>query len=112
MNTPTPTVKGRKPLTIKYPKGAFTVDQLFALNAKAEGKGNVKCELTARNHIQRGLANGKLIKLAEKVATGKAGAPAFKFQLKAAADYNAARRAAKAAKAAQPVAPVVEAVNA
>ena len=101
MNTSTSTSRlGRKPAVIKYPKGAFTVEQLFALNSKIDGKGNVKCELTARNHIARGLANGKLVKLAEKVATGKAGAPAFKFQLKAAADYNAIRRANKAAKVA------------
>ena len=90
---------GRKPLKVTYPKGPFTVEQLFTLNDKATG-GSVKCELTIRNHIKRELASGKLVQLAEKATTGTVGAPAYRFQLKSAADYNAARKA----KASAPVA--------
>jgi len=96
-NTNVKSTRGRKQLKINWPTGAFTVDELFARNSKEAGKGNVKCELTARNHIARGLAAGKLVKLAEKLTTGKVGAPAFKFQLATYAKHNEARRAKKAA---------------
>lgn len=82
---------GRNPLNVTYPKGAFTVEQLFALNSQANG-GPVKCELTIRNHIKKALASGKIVRLPEKAVTGTVGAPAFRFQLKSAADYNAARK--------------------
>jgi hypothetical protein len=95
MNANVKSTRGRKPLKVKFPTGAFTVDQLFAMNDKAKG-GSVKCELTARNHIKRGLATGKLVKLADKLNTGKVGAPAFKFQLASYAKHNEARRAKKA----------------
>ena len=95
----TKSTRGRKPLKIKFPQGAFTVDQLFALNSKENG-GNVKCELTARNHIKRGLASGTLVKLAEKLTTGKVGAPAYKFILASRHKQNEARRAKRAAKTA------------
>jgi hypothetical protein len=97
MNANTKSLRGRKPLTVKFPTGAFTVDQLFSLNS-----GLVKCELTARNHIKRGLASGKLMKLAEKLVTGTVGAPAFKFQLASYAKKNANRRAKAAAPAVAP----------
>lgn len=91
MNTNT---RGRKPLKVKFPTGAFTVDELYALNKPVSPKF---CELTARNHIARGLASGKLVKLSEKLNTGKVGAPAFKFQLASYAKHNEARRLKKAA---------------
>jgi hypothetical protein len=90
MNTNTPVTRGRKRFPVKFPKGAFTVDELFALNKPVSPKF---CELTARNHIKRGLANGKLVKLVEKLKTGTVGAPALKYQLKAAYAYNLNRRA-------------------
>jgi hypothetical protein len=95
MNTNTPVKRGRKRFPIKFPKGAFTVDELFALNKPVSPKF---CELTARNHITRGLASGKLVKLAEKLKTGTVGAPALKYQLKAAYEYNLNRRAKKVVK--------------
>lgn len=95
MNAKNATKLGRKPLKIRYPKGAFTIDELFAANSKANG-GTVKCELTIRNHIKRDLAEGKLVQV-EKVLTGKAGAPAFRFQLKSVREYNIARAAKRAA---------------
>ena len=107
MNTNTTVRRGRKPLKVNYPTGAFTVDELFARNSKLTGKGNLKCELSARNHIGRGLASGKLVKLTEKLNTGKVGAPAFKFQLATYAKHNAARRAKKALKAAPAAAAVL-----
>lgn len=78
---------GRPRFAVKFPTGKFTVDELFAKNSTL-----IKCELTARNHITRGLASGKLVKLAEKLNTGKVGAPAFKFQLSTYAKHNANRR--------------------
>ena len=93
---PTTAVRGRKQLKVKFPKGPFTVEELFEMNNKATGKGTVKCVLTARNHIKRGLATGKLVKLAEKATKGTVGAPAYRFQLKAAVEYNEARKAKKA----------------
>ena len=110
----TKSVRGRKPLNIKFPQGAFTVDQLFALNDKAKG-GVLKCELTARNHIKRGLKSDVLVKLPEKLATGKVGAPAFKFILKARHQANLAKRAKRAVKVVSPAevtAPVAESVKA
>lgn len=84
------TKSGRPRFAVKFPTGKFTVDELFAKNSTL-----IKCELTARNHINRGLASGKLVKLAEKLNTGKVGAPAFKFQLATYAKHNANRRAKK-----------------
>lgn len=78
---------GRKPLKVQFPKGEFTVDELFAKNAHI-----VDCELTIRNHINRGLASGKLVKLTRKLMTGTVGAPAFKFQLASTYRYNLNRR--------------------
>jgi len=83
---------GRPRKPVKFPKGAFTVDELFAKNSNV-----IDCELTARNHISRALASGKLIKLAEKLNTGKVGAPAFKFQLASTYRYNLNRRTKPAA---------------
>jgi hypothetical protein len=96
MNTNTPVTKrGRKRFPVKFPKGAFTVNDLFALNKAVSPKF---CELTARNHITRNLADGKLVKLKDKLKTGTVGAPALKYQLKAAYEYNLNRRAKKAVK--------------
>lgn len=97
----TKSTRGRKPLNVKYPQGAFTVDQLFTLNDKAKG-GVIKCELTARNHIKRGLASDVLVKLPEKLTTGKVGAPAFKFILKTRHLNNLAKRAKRSVKTAVP----------
>ena len=100
--------RGRKRLAVKFPQGAFTVDQLFALNAKDKG-GNVKCVLTARNHVKRGLATGLLVKLSKKLEKRTVGAPAFRFMLKSRAEANARNLAlAKAKSAAQPVEQVTE----
>ena len=102
MNTTvTKSTRGRKPLNVKFPQGAFTVDQLFALNDKAKG-GAVKCELTARNHIKRALASEILVKLPEKRLTGTVGAPAFKFILKARHLNNLAKRVKRTAVVATP----------
>jgi len=102
MNTTvTKSARGRKPLAIKFPQGAFTVDQLFALNDKTKG-GVIKCELTARNHIKRGLASDVLVKLPEKLKTGTVGAPAFKFILKTRHQANLAKRAKRAVKVSVP----------
>ena len=88
MNTNT-VKRGRKPFPVKYPKGAFTVGDLLALNKPVSPKF---CVLTVRNHINRGLASGKLVKLNEKLNKGTVGAPALKYQLKAAYSYNLNRR--------------------
>lgn len=99
MNTTvTKTARGRKPLNIKFPQGAFTVDQLFDLNSVTNG-GFVKCELTARNHIKRALKADVLVKLPEKAKKGTVGAPAFKFILKTRHEANAAKRLKRAVKA-------------
>jgi len=90
MNTKNKITRGRPRYPVKFPKGAFTVDELLALN-----QPKVKCELTARNHINRGLKEGKLVKLKEKLTTGTVGAPAYKFQLKSAYEYNLNRRLTK-----------------
>jgi hypothetical protein len=90
MNTTTPATKstrGRKPLAFSFPTGAFSVKQLAAKNPTA------KCELTVRNHIARGLASGKLVKLAKKLEKGTVGAPQHLFQLATYARKNAGRRA-------------------
>ena len=104
--TVTKSTRGRKQLNIKFPQGAFSVDQLFALNDKAKG-GVIKCELTARNHIKRGLAKDTLVKLPEKFTTGTVGAPAFKYILKTRHLANQAKRAKRATKEAS--VPAVEA---
>jgi hypothetical protein len=108
-STATVTTKGRKPLKVKYPRGAFTVDQLFELNRKDKG-GVVKCELTARNHIKRGLATALLVKLDKKLALGTVGAPAFRYMLKSRAEANQrnlAKAAAKRTAVEAPAEPVV-----
>ena len=95
MNTETKTAKtpGRKPLKIKYPQGAFTIAQLRAKNP------NAKCELTIRNHVNRGLASGLLVRLSKDVEKGTVGRPNFRFMLKSRAEANARNLAKANAKA-------------
>jgi hypothetical protein len=68
---------GRPAFEIKYPKGMFTVDELFDLNNSGKSK-KVKCKLTIRNHIQRDLETG-VLKQVGSVKTGKAGQPAIQY---------------------------------
>ena len=86
---------GRPRLSVKFPKGVFTVAEAFVLNKSLQPK---LCVLTIRNHITREMNVGKLVKLVEKATTGTVGAPALKYQLKAAYEYNLNRRAKKAVK--------------
>jgi len=83
---------GRPRLPVKFPKGVFTVAEVFALNKPLRSK---LCVLTIRNHITREVNGGKLIKLAEKATTGTVGAPALKYQLKSVYEYNLNRRVTK-----------------
>ena len=63
--TVTKSTRGRKPLNVKLPQGAFTIGQFFGMNDKSKG-GVMKCELTARNHVNRGVQAGLFVKLPEK----------------------------------------------
>lgn len=70
----TPKSVGRPAFNLKFPRGAFTIAQLFELN-----KATVKWSLTIRQHVEKELAKGFLTKLTETVKTGKVGKPAHKF---------------------------------
>lgn len=65
---------GRPSAELKYPRGAFTVKDLFELN-----KGTVKWELTVRQHVEKQVESHFLTKLENTVQTGKPGRPNFKY---------------------------------
>lgn len=67
--------QGRKRLVLRFPDGPFTVKGLFKLNCR-----KVDCELTIRNHINRGQTEGSIVRLTEKETTGKVGAPRLQFK--------------------------------
>ncbi len=80
---------GRPPAEIKYPRGIFTLNELFELNhtpKKSNGRGKKAnpakiCKLTIIKHVNARLADGVLTKLPETVKTGKPGKPAFRYIL-------------------------------
>jgi hypothetical protein len=63
---------GRPSFQLKYPRGAFTVNDLIEVNPKV-------CALTCRQHVSKGLRSKFLKKMKETVQSGKAGKPAFKY---------------------------------
>lgn len=101
-STKAPRSVGRPSFKITYPRGAFTINQLFELN-----KTTVKWPLTVRQHVEKQIAGGFLTLLDSTVKTGKVGKPAFRYIRTAVAKSIEAR---KATKASGPVGPgVVEA---
>jgi hypothetical protein len=104
----TPKPVGRPALDIKFPAGAFTINELHALNPQA------KWSLTIRQHVQKQLKAGWLTKLPKTRPTGGVGKPADLFIRTAMFKAAGARKAARAALNETPVAvdvvtPVVEA---
>ncbi len=110
---------GAPPKLIKYPRGAFTITQLVALNPEV-------CELTLRNTVTNNVrgfkivktANGPvkvevpvtLVKLPKNADKETVGRPNFRFMSKAAFDANQKNLKAKPVKT--PVAPVAPEVTA
>lgn len=91
---------GRPKAVLKYPRGMFTVEELYELNRGEKGRGKRAkvCRLTVRNHIAEQVASGFLTKV-ESVESGKPGQPAHRYlrtAVKAAADAARAARAAAA----------------
>lgn len=74
MKTKTPNPVGHPYAEIKYPRGAFTINELHALN-----KENVKAQLTIWKHVKTHVADNFLTKLDDTVHTGKRGKPATKY---------------------------------
>jgi hypothetical protein len=84
---------GAPPKTIKYPRGAFTIKQLVALNPGV-------CELTLRNTVTNTVRGFKLVdgvkvevpvtlvKLPKNAVKETVGRPNFRFMSKAAFDAN------------------------
>lgn len=105
--TPTPTTTeapkrgpGRPKVTLKYPRGAFTVEELYDLNRGEKGRGKRAkvCKLTIRNHIAEKLGDGFLTEVAP-VKSGKVGQPAKRYirsAVKAALDAAHAARSTPA----------------
>ncbi|NCC65969.1 MAG: hypothetical protein EOM15_15105 [Spirochaetia bacterium] len=103
--------RGRKPIEIKYPRGAFTIEELFALNDVANG-GKVKCRLTIRQKVKDAVKDG-VLSVMDPVRTKKIGAPAQRFISTAARNAakkasEASRRKVKVAKVEKPAESVVE----
>lgn len=94
---------GRKPAPIVWPRGAFTIKDLFEKNSLANG-GSIKVEVTARNAVKRKLISKEVLEV-EKVKTGGVGAPATKYILASVKAANEKRKAKKASKPKAPKAP-------
>lgn len=104
---------GRPKAVLKYPRGMFTVEELYELNRGEKGRGKRAkvCRLTVRNHIAEQVASGFLTKVAS-VDSGKPGQPAHRYlrtAVKAAADAARAARAAAATTETPTETPVPEA---
>lgn len=81
VETATPTRKaGRPEKELQWPRGIFTVEDLYELNRGPRGKGRRPqvCKLTVRQHIDRKLESGWLTQV-EPLKTGKPGKPASRF---------------------------------
>lgn len=63
---------GRPSVNLIFPRGAFTVNQLAALNPNV-------CTLTVRKKIDAGVDDKFLTLLKETVKTGVVGKPAFRY---------------------------------
>jgi hypothetical protein len=99
--------KGAPPKDVRWPKGAFTYERLFALNVDPTGKDPKKsCELTCRTKVAEGLINlpngttnatGTIYQLvSKKQPHGKVGRPIDIFVLKE--NYDPATMPLKPAK--------------
>ncbi len=71
---------GRPKAELKYPRGIFTVMDLYELNRGPRGRGlKAKvCTLTVRKHIEAELASGFLTQV-RNVKSGRVGKPAAQF---------------------------------
>jgi hypothetical protein len=76
MNTKTKSV-GRPAAEIKYPRGIFTMKELFALNRCGSDTG--VCKLTVIKHVDAEVQAKFLTLLKDRVMTGKVGKPAHRF---------------------------------
>jgi hypothetical protein len=95
----TETVKrgpGRPKFDLVYPRGIFTVDELFELNRGPRGRGKSAkvCKLTVRTHIANKVAEGFLTPV-EVVKSGKVGQPAKRYIRTAVKSALDAARAAR-----------------
>ena len=102
----TPKPVGRPALDIKFPAGAFTINELHSLNPQA------KWSLTIRQHVQKQLKVGWLSKLPKTRPTGGVGKPSDLFIRTAVLKGIEARKAARSANdetVVDSVTPVVEA---
>jgi hypothetical protein len=90
-NTATKSLRGKKGTvgapakTIKFPRGAFTIAAVVAINPHV-------CELTVRNKIEAGVASKDLVRLSENLETKKVGRPSFRYMTKTAATAAKANR--------------------
>ena len=71
---------GAPPKTVNWPRTSFTMAALFSRNSKG---GNAQCELSLRNKVDAGVANGTILALLpKKQPGGKVGRPKSMFVLK------------------------------
>jgi hypothetical protein len=92
---------GRPSAVITYPRGIFTMKDLFNINKDV-------CALTCIKHVQSDLDTKTLTLLKDTVKTGKVGKPAFRFIRTAVAKgLKAARKARQNDTVAVPVDVVV-----
>lgn len=77
MKTSTRSV-GRPSALLKYPRGTFTVQDLYKLNAGSNKKNPKVCVLTVRKHIENGVAS-KFLTQVKTAVTGKVGKPANQY---------------------------------
>jgi hypothetical protein len=69
---------GRPKAEIKFPRGIFTVDSLFAFNKAKDPNGKGVSKLTIRKRIVEEVKNGFLTEV-DALKTGKVGQPAAQF---------------------------------
>lgn len=104
--------KGAPPKPVRWPKGAFTYERLFALNVDTTGKDPKKsCELTCRTKVSNSLINlpdgttradGTIYQLtSKKQPHGKVGRPIDVFVLKE--NFDQATMPLKPAKGTKPL---------
>lgn len=80
---------GRPAAEIKYPRGVFTLNDLYEMNhtpKKSLGRGKKAvpakiCKLTLIKHISARLEDKSLTLLPETAKTGKVGKPAYRYIL-------------------------------
>lgn len=71
---------GAPPKTVNWPRTSFTMAALFSRNSKG---GNAQCELSLRNKVDAGVADGTILALKSKKQPGGAvGRPKSMFVLK------------------------------